>query len=558
MSRSSRFALPAVLPVLILFGCVLLSKPWGEVGFNDDWSYIWSARVLAQTGHIAYNGWGAMMLGWQLYLGALFIKLFGFSFGASRASVLVVALLTSWLMQRVLVRCGCGEWNASIATLTVSLSPVYLPLAFSFMSDIPAFFCLLLCFYCCLRAIQSPGDRTALGWLCVAALFNDVSGTVRQTVWLGALIMVPCTAWLMRKRPGALLAGAALWLSSLIFVAGCLHLYHRQPYTFTEPLRTGYPIPLMGDLHTLLTTMLCALPLLAAFPVKYRFKKESLRRLALFAGVLVVVLVRFALTKDPSIWLAPFSVDAVSPMGIDVPYALLGHRPVVFPAAVSYVLTAFFLAAGLITLVVAFGHNSSKPLQKSQFPVSDQALFLLLAPMTAIYLLLITTRQTIFDRYGIPVLFVLVVLLLRVYERKIAAGLPTWSVITLVIISLFSVASLHDLWAATRARLEAAQRVLATGTPRSQLSAGVEYDGWTELELAGSIANPRLTGGPLVVAPPHPCLSSYLGWMPRLHPDYVLSYEAIPCLPQSQFSAIAYKTWLAPRDRKIYILAVPK
>lgn len=54
------------------------------MSLNDDWSYIWSARLLAETGHIQYNGWATAMLGWQLYLGALFIKIFGFSFSIVR------------------------------------------------------------------------------------------------------------------------------------------------------------------------------------------------------------------------------------------------------------------------------------------------------------------------------------------------------------------------------------------------------------------------------------------------------------------------------------------
>jgi hypothetical protein len=50
------------------------------MGLNDDWPYIWSARLLAEAGHIRYNGGASAMLGWQLYLGALFHKIFWFLF----------------------------------------------------------------------------------------------------------------------------------------------------------------------------------------------------------------------------------------------------------------------------------------------------------------------------------------------------------------------------------------------------------------------------------------------------------------------------------------------
>ena len=35
------------------------------MGVNDGCPDIWSARVLADTGRLIYNGWGAMPLGWD-------------------------------------------------------------------------------------------------------------------------------------------------------------------------------------------------------------------------------------------------------------------------------------------------------------------------------------------------------------------------------------------------------------------------------------------------------------------------------------------------------------
>src|ERR1700721_693740 len=93
----------------LLLVSVLITKPFAEIGICDDWSYIWSARVLANTGHIVYNGWGAMMLGWQLYLGAIAIKLFDFSFTAPRLTVLAVALACTIVMPRIFVRVGATE-----------------------------------------------------------------------------------------------------------------------------------------------------------------------------------------------------------------------------------------------------------------------------------------------------------------------------------------------------------------------------------------------------------------------------------------------------------------
>ncbi len=57
------------------------------------------------------------MLGWQLYLGAVFIKLFGFSFTTVRMSALLVSILMAVVMQRTLVWAEISERNATIARL---------------------------------------------------------------------------------------------------------------------------------------------------------------------------------------------------------------------------------------------------------------------------------------------------------------------------------------------------------------------------------------------------------------------------------------------------------
>ena len=72
---------------------VLLAWPIGEIGHNDDWSYCFTAQKLAETGKLTFNGWATAMLGLQAYWGALFIKLFGFSFTVLRLSILPLAAL---------------------------------------------------------------------------------------------------------------------------------------------------------------------------------------------------------------------------------------------------------------------------------------------------------------------------------------------------------------------------------------------------------------------------------------------------------------------------------
>src|ERR1700756_4690376 len=191
-----------ILCSFLVLICILATYPVAEMGFVDDWSYVKTAFVFARTGHIVYNGWATAMLGWAIPWGALFIKLFGFSFTAVRLSTLPLAMASVYLLHASLIRFGITARNAVLGALTLGLSPLFLPLAASYMTDVAGLFCILLCLYLCQRALAAHSARTTILWLTCAALTNIAGGTVRQIAWLGTLVMVPSTAWLVRKRTG--------------------------------------------------------------------------------------------------------------------------------------------------------------------------------------------------------------------------------------------------------------------------------------------------------------------------------------------------------------------
>lgn len=120
----------------VVVACILCSLPYAEMGFIDDWSYVKTAFEYARTGHFVYNGWATAMLGWQVPWGALFAKMFGYTFSAVRASMLPVALASVWLFFALLVRFGISRRNAAFGALMLGLSPLFVPLAASYMTDV--------------------------------------------------------------------------------------------------------------------------------------------------------------------------------------------------------------------------------------------------------------------------------------------------------------------------------------------------------------------------------------------------------------------------------------
>ena len=146
---------------------------------------------------------------------------------------------------------------------------MFLPLAASFMTDVPSLFVVLVCLYCCQRAVGAHTSKACIAWLFVAAASNIVGGTVRQIAWLGTLVMLPSTAWLLRKRRGVLVAACLLWLGSIAAVPFFMRWYAAQPYSIPESV---FQAPVSGLNHPVFTAFLYSAGgflclLLVVFPV---------------------------------------------------------------------------------------------------------------------------------------------------------------------------------------------------------------------------------------------------------------------------------------------------
>ncbi len=553
---------------LALLLCVLATDPRLEMGLHDDWSYIYSAMVLAKTGHVVYNGWATAMLGWQLYLGALFIKLFGFSFTAVRASTMLVAVVTVPLVHRLLVRLGVPVWNATLGTLTFALSPLYLPLAASYMSDIPALFCLLVCMYGCVRAMGAETDRRACGWLVFAAATNATGGTVRQIAWLGVLVMVPSVAWYLRRRRGVVVTGAVMWAVSLAAVFGLLHWFNHQPYVSVEKL-----LPVGMDVHdavriakdmvkAVFTMALLLLPVVTAFALRFPLRDRVARRVlvivlaAMVAGVGVL-----SWHGGGARWMSLLLGDYVSAKGILDLGWMLGTLPDVVPKPVGAVVALAVFVAGVMS---AGWFCFAKVTRERAAVVWESPVFWLLGPFSVAYVGLIVTRAAMFDRYLLPLLFALLVVLLRLYERRVGGRLPLACAVPLVVLAVYGVAGTHDLFALSRARLAAANEMRAAGVPRNEIVAGFEYDGWTQIELTGYVNEPRMHTpagayrpwqAPIGAAAG--CLPAFASYTPSIHARYFLATAAGVCYPASEFGPVSYRSWLPRRDPAVYIVRAP-
>lgn len=374
------------LCTLVFLACYLASWPFAEMGFVDDWSYAKSAQVFARTGHLVYCGWDTPILGWLIAWGAFFVRLFGFSFTTVKLSTLPVAMATVFFFHSLLVRFGSSSRNAVIGALTLGLSPLFLPLAASYMTDVPGLFIVVLCLYCCRRAVDAQSTAATHAWLTLAASANVVGGTVRQAVWLGALVMVPATAWFLRKRRAVLATGALLWLGSLAAIFAMERWFNRQPYALPVPNLISGPLlgislrAVAGLVSEFLCLALLIYPLL--LPWLTRLRRIPSRRLA----DLAVALLLWTLLQVKFHWSLPWT-----PHILTSEFAKTRNADALAAGFASFLLPLwarlFFSALLLVTLAAVLPALRDRFRAIAAWPASPE--FWLLAPFSLAYLALL-------------------------------------------------------------------------------------------------------------------------------------------------------------------------
>ena len=567
--------LPAVACALTLILCYFVVRPYAEIGIADDWVYARDALNVALTGHISYSGGETPMLGWQLYFGALFIKLFGFSFTAVRFSTAVLAIGTAFLLQRIGMRAGLNSWNAALATLIFVLSPLYFPYAFTFMSDVSGVLCILVCVYMCLRAVQSRSERAAMVWVSLAALVNALGGTVRQIAWLGLLVMVPCTLWLLRKSWRVLVAGGLSCGAGLVFILAALHWLKQQPYILPVS-----PIPRRIDLDFLknggrvvlggagVLTMY-ALPVLLLFAGALRLWKRSVSA----AAVALLAIAPIHLLKiDKWPVKAAFNVITFHTADRLDDLAAAAIHLTVARSSLRFLVTGA-VVFGLICLVLfCLERAPARPLppeapvlQQKDTAISWQKLGVILGPFSAAYLFFVVTTFVIYDRYFLPLFAILLLVLVRFYQEKQKARLSWVGILLMVLFAGFSLAATHDDFALSRSYAATAAEIRTRGVPETAILGPQALEGWAELEKAGHLQYPppvsKAALEPGQGVPANCDQGLYflilLGMTPSIQPAYAVSPNPNECGGQIALPPVEYGTWIAPRTNWMYAVQLP-
>jgi hypothetical protein len=567
-----------LLCVALYLAATIVVWPVVEIATDDDFAYAKMAIAFVRTGHLIFNGWETAIVGVQVLWGALFIRLFGYSYLTLRLSTIVLGALLALLLHRVLLRSGVTNSAAVLGTLTVILSPLFLPMATSYMTDVPALLFIVASLYGCQRALRARSHNAALAWLCGSAALNLVDGTVRQIAWLGALVIVPSGFWLLRKRPGFKTAALITWLLSVFTVILVMVWFSRQPYLLTEHIIRG---PITGmvlwrilriSVYGPLEVSCFSLPVLAAWIFQLRGLSRSRQlQIVTICTIAAPLLLWAAHYNKFQGRLPPWIPNVVSPYGILWGVPLMGDRPVVLTGPITLLIAVAVLAslAGFLRWLKTnakgewFKRDTREPLSRSN-ELSLCETCVLTLPFSAAYFVLLIPRASfpstfsnVYDRYYLPLITVAVILLLRLLKEK-THSVPVVCYVTLLLFSFFSIAGTHDLFSAYRATAAARARLVAAGIAPIKISGPWEEDGSNQIDLQGylnddRLENPRGTYQWLYHPPLEDCVYWFGPLLPAMHFQYVLTAERQKCLVPSQFPDQTYTTWLPPFQHTIYL-----
>jgi len=202
---------------------------------------------------------------------------------------------------------------------------------------------------------------------------------------------------------------------------------------------------------------------------------------------------------------------------------------------------------------------------------SQPAVVVVLVAFAAVYLPLLLFKSFvphshgIWDRYLLPLLPLATLGVLGACQRLGRRRMPAGAWVALVLFAAYGTAHMHDYFALLRARTAVTQHLERLGIERGRILGGFEYDGWTQISVAGYYNDPRIVhpaGVHQPLAPDPGFRTLYQMWRrhtPVITPDYVVAVSRHPDLHDTDIAPRDYQCWLPPfRGRIVVQVRDPK
>jgi len=463
----------AVTALVVVGAIVPLAIAWhfGALGIprNDDWAFLLAVFWLARDHGFYFYQWGAMTLVGQVVLAVPTALLLHRPITVLQLEVLasgVVCLVAVYDIGRHLL----SRRAALFVALTVAASPLWGPLAPTFMTDVPGLALAMVCLALGVRAVTADGLRPGLYVLSLAA--GLMAFSIREYMFVAPVAVGIVATWASsgrdrRARTIAITGLVVAIIVALVFREWARHLPGRENpmYALTSAnLRHG-----ASDLFRSIPTvgLLIAPAVLLARPVALlRHSFGAARRTSVAVAVLVA-LITVEATLHGDIAIGNY-MAANGTLGTDT---MRGTRPPLLgdplPAALAFVGAAAFgvlLFAAippLFALARRVRHRDVRP------PESLGTAMLALALVGTVAAIAVPPAlgNSLQDRYLLPLVPLLGILVVRAGQTT----QPRQSVRarTVAVAGLVGLAALGLVYTANSASFDATRWAVAESAARS-------------------------------------------------------------------------------------------
>lgn len=489
-SRSIPRAAPGLaLAAIALVGLVLplvIARHYGALGAarGDDWSYLVTLFRWVDTGRLEFNNWVSMSLLGQLLLAAPIAVARGHAIALVQAETAAIGLVGLGALTALGRRLGLSWGAVTLAAVTIAISPIWLILSTTFMTDVPAFTVSTIGLLLATVALQARPIRTPLLITGFAVAVYAVS--IRQYAIVPVIAIVLAGALALRAEPDrrrALAFAVAVGVGALATVAFLVWWYSVPDARALSPsaptgrdLRTGV-IKGAGFLR------LAGLLLL---PIICRRGPVRIVRDALAAsGPLTIVAV-----LGTALWQAATATRYLSSQFVGnyvirdgaLSIAVLpGTRPDLMPDPLWNLLVVLgSLGAIVLTLAIvpAVTHLARRVRTRELEGVDPVTALLGLTVLgfAAAYGLAMATGVQVYDRYALPGIAIAALLLLRDAPTDRAPLRAVGTGLALGLLAVVGVNAAVDSASFDGGRWRLAQRVVDIGGWRpKQVNGGFEW-----------------------------------------------------------------------------------
>ena len=507
----------------------------GDFPLSDDWSYAFAARSLCHDGELRFLPWTGASLLLQAWYGAALCRVFGFSFEILRLSTVLFAVGGAIGFFLMLGRLGLRGGPRALGTILFALDPLYVNLAFTFMTDVPFTALAVWAAYGYVRGL-GEGRRD---WIVAGAALAAASLLIRQH---GIFVAAAATLAALlagdraprRRLADALAAGA---LPAVVFVVFQLWLFawHGAPGGVGSKLAEVGRINVLGVVNCGFRGLeylgLLLAPLAVALAPDLRARRRGLV-LAMIGGLALLALALYRREGALMFYLTNVLYDfGLGAATLRDTLFLALRPPVAFGATLAWPLTVLAtIAAGV--LLAAW--TAAVPSMRAPVPA-----FLLLATALLFLGTLLHTRYY-FDRY----LLVVVPFAIAAALVSGPARISRTSVVLAAALVWYAIAGTHDYLAWNRARFAGLAALTANGVPPTEIDGGMEFNAWHLAPMLGTWPSDAQ------VRPGQP--DTVKSWWWVVDDRFVASFRPLPGYAVRQ--SLPYRRWLVPGAGRVVIL----